>query len=134
MKGYIIFYINFFPELGQNVEDIFKMIINYNKEVLDKLNSIFTIQTILSTQETGIEITFNRDKEVNNWCKKNNVKWIEFTNGAIIRGLKNRKSWSSNWEKVMHEPQFINKISELKIVDANSHFPDIQKFLSKEIF
>ena len=103
-------------------------------EVLNKLNSVFTIQTILSTQETGIEITFNRDKEVNNWCKKNDVRWIEFTNGAIIRGLKNRKSWSSNWEKVMHEPQFINKISELKIVDANSHFPDIQKFLSKEIF
>jgi len=39
-------------------------------EVLNKLNSVFTIQTIFSTQETGIEITFNRDKEVNNWCEK----------------------------------------------------------------
>lgn len=37
MKGYVIFYINFFPDLGQDMETIFKMIVSHNKEMLDKV-------------------------------------------------------------------------------------------------
>jgi len=36
MKGYVVFYINFFPDLGQDIETIFKMIISHNKDMLDK--------------------------------------------------------------------------------------------------
>jgi hypothetical protein len=36
-KGFIVFYINYFPEQGQNVDDTINLIRNQNKALLDKL-------------------------------------------------------------------------------------------------
>jgi hypothetical protein len=64
MKGYVIFYINFFPDLGQDMETIFKMIISHNKEMLDKVreHGEYDIIFVPTTKEaTRVEkIDFDR--------------------------------------------------------------------------
>lgn len=64
MKGYVIFYINFFPDLGQDMETIFKMIVSHNKEMLDRLkeHGEYDIIFVPTTKEaTRVEkIDFDR--------------------------------------------------------------------------
>jgi hypothetical protein len=38
-KGFIVFYINFFPEQGQNVDETITLIRNQNKALLDQLKA-----------------------------------------------------------------------------------------------
>jgi deoxyribodipyrimidine photo-lyase len=102
-------------------------------EVLDKINSTYNIHKIFSSQETGIALTFNRDLEVKKWCKQRKISWKECENGAIIRGLQNRSSWSANWEKVMCSPVYINDIVALNVLDCNIEFPNVKESLSSEV-
>lgn len=37
MKGFVVFYINFFPELGQNVEEILALMKKFNADVITKI-------------------------------------------------------------------------------------------------
>ena len=43
--------------------------------ILEFISQKFIIKGIYSHQETGLKVTYDRDKTVNNWCKeKNNFK------------------------------------------------------------
>ena len=77
----------------------------FHDEVLNVLNQIksnFLIDKIYSHEETGIKITYDRDKAVQVFCKKNNIQWIELQTNAIVRGLKNRWDWTARWKKYMN--------------------------------
>lgn len=69
------------------------------------LNS-YTIHSIFSHQETGLLITFNRDKEFKRYCRNNSINWIENNNNGVLRGLVNREDWFEKWEEYMNLPQF----------------------------
>lgn len=58
---------------------------------------------LISHMETGVGITFQRDKDVQSWCRKNNVEWIEFPQQAVQRGRKNRRNWNESWDEFMHD-------------------------------
>ena len=80
-----------------------------NGEVISTINSIlelYTIKNVYSHQETGIRITYDRDKAFKRFCKNNQINWVENINNGIFRGLKNRSNWVVQWEKYMNEPQF----------------------------
>jgi len=69
-----------------------------------QLNSIFSINEIWSYEETGIAKTFNRDKQIKDWCNAAQIKWSEYATGAVQRGLNNRSSWDKHWQKTMRQP------------------------------
>lgn len=74
-------------------------------EAIDAFEEIaeqYKIQHIYSYQESGIQITYDRDKKVKAYCKAHQIEWIEFQRDGIIRGIKNRKDWDKNWYKSMH--------------------------------
>ncbi len=80
----------------------------FYREVLDVLSAIqtqFTIHTLYSHQETGLKITFNRDKEIAKFCQKQEIIWLEFPSDAVVRGKKRTLSWEKRWEKTMQAPQ-----------------------------
>lgn len=60
------------------------------------------IVELLSHEETGHLISYERDKRVRRWCKKRGVVWREFQQNGIIRGLKDRvkadfaKRWTAH--------------------------------------
>jgi deoxyribodipyrimidine photo-lyase len=120
-------------------------IISIKEEVVPVFERIFNhmpIDTVFSTQETGIERTYNRDKAFNNFCKGKGVKWQEFRNGGVIRGLKNRNTWKNYWYAYMaqkiktidlskglfQEPHLIaNLFKENSIELPFADYPQMQK-------
>jgi len=58
---------------GAKIHIFFDEVLN----VLERLRQKYVIQTIHSHEETGIKITYDRDKAVQSFCKKNNIQWTE---------------------------------------------------------
>ena len=70
-------------------------------EIFKKLHDLLAIESVFSSQETGIKITFDRDIAISKWFKQQNIVWHEFITNGIIRGLKNRKAWKESWDNYM---------------------------------
>ena len=72
--------------------------------ILEFISQKFIIKGIYSHQETGLKVTYDRDKTVNNWCKEKKIILNEYLQQGVFRGIKNRKNWLQNWEKLMNQP------------------------------
>jgi len=59
---------------------------------LDKLHKAYQFEGIVSHEESGSAITYERDKAVARWCMSHEVQWKEFTQSGVIRGLKSRNN------------------------------------------
>ena len=70
-------------------------------EVFSKLNQQSPINEILSHQETWNDWTFQRDKQLKSWCSAHKIKWQEFPQNAVVRGLKDRDLWAGAWQQYM---------------------------------
>ena len=76
-----------FDFIKQSLENINQTLKLQNVEVLvveeeavsvfEKLNSEIKINQIFSHQETGIKITYDRDKSFARYCKNNFINWQE---------------------------------------------------------
>lgn len=71
----------------------------------------FNVKHLLSYQESGTQITWNRDKKIQTICNKRNVQWIEYQRDGIIRGIKNRQDWDKQWYRTMHQPIIENRFT-----------------------
>lgn len=80
-------------------------------DVYENLYLNFKIQEIFSYQESGTRITWERDKKINSFCKKQEISWSESQRDGIIRGIKNRIDWNKHWHAVMHRPIIKNEYS-----------------------
>jgi deoxyribodipyrimidine photo-lyase len=61
--------------------------------VLNQLQETYQISAIYSHQETGILVTYERDKAFNRYCKNNLINWHESIHNGVYRGLKDREHW-----------------------------------------
>ena len=61
---------------------------------INQLQTTYQITNIYSHQETGLLVTFNRDKSFKRFCKNNLINWHENINNGVQRGLKNRDQWT----------------------------------------
>lgn len=89
-----------------------KEVIIFNTDmitVLDTIESQFTIKTIYSYQESGIQLTYDRDKLIKEYCKAKQIVWKEFQSDGIIRGIKNRVGWDKHWYATMHKSVIVNQ-------------------------
>lgn len=73
--------------------------------LFQKLSQSYRIKTVLSHQETGIQLTYQRDKRVATFFKANGILWREFPQQGVKRGRKDRKNWSQDWYALMASPQ-----------------------------
>jgi deoxyribodipyrimidine photo-lyase len=112
--------------IKQSLEDINEGLKVYNTKVLavnsevipcfNQLQNYFKIDHIYSHQETGLLITYNRDKDVNRYCKNNSIEWTENINNGVLRGLLNREDWFEHWDRYMHDKQFCFEPKENQFV------------------
>jgi len=96
-------------DLNKQLEHSNTQILSVSSEVNQAFNAIqeiYKIDTVFSHQETGLKITYERDKAFKRYCKNNQINWVENTNNGIFRALKDRKNWVSEWEKYMNDRQF----------------------------
>jgi deoxyribodipyrimidine photo-lyase len=97
-----------------------------NAEVITAFNQLqntFKLNTVFSHQETGLLITYNRDKDFTRYCRNNNINWTENNNNGVLRGLLDREDWFDMWDDYMNK-QPINIIYNadkfLSIEEINS--------------
>ena len=78
-----------------------------NSEVLTfftELTKVYNILNVFSTNESGLDITYQRDKRFLKFCESHDIIWNEYQNGGVIRGKKNRTGWSNAWYRYMSKP------------------------------
>ncbi|WP_165730956.1 cryptochrome/deoxyribodipyrimidine photo-lyase family protein [Polaribacter sp. 20A6] len=80
-------------------------------DVFNYLIEEFDVKNVFSYQESGIQITWNRDKTISSFLKKHKITWQEFQRDGILRGIKNRENWNKNWHITMHAPIIQNRYS-----------------------
>ena len=103
-----------FRFIKQSILEMNSLLTEYNTEILtihsdviqslQSISEYYNILNIFSHQETGIKITYDRDKAVAKYCKNKNIKWIENINNGVFRGITNRKKWRRTWEEYMSQP------------------------------
>jgi deoxyribodipyrimidine photo-lyase len=94
-----------------------------NEEVLsvfEKIQDKFTVRKLLSHQEIGNGLTFQRDQKVLDFCKTNSWNWMEFPTNGIVRKLKSRKVWNERWLERMTTPIIDVPLQKLNSIDASS--------------
>ena len=72
--------------------------------VLETLRRDYGFTRMLSHEETGNRITYDRDIRVKRWAKTQGVEWTEIPQYGVIRGLKSRNGWAARWNKMMRGP------------------------------
>jgi deoxyribodipyrimidine photo-lyase len=70
-------------------------------EVLGRLQDATPIHTLYSHEETGLAVTFERDRAVAGFAAAAGVQWQEFPCNGVSRGLRNRRGWNRRWEQTM---------------------------------
>jgi deoxyribodipyrimidine photo-lyase len=74
------------------------------EKTFSRLLETYDIKEVFSHQEIGNGLTFERDKNISIFFKKNGIRWIEFPTNGIIRGLKHRDGWDKKWMQTMLTP------------------------------
>ncbi len=74
-------------------------------EVLAQLHAVHRFDTLWSHQETGLGLSFDRDRRVMRWCRENDVRWRELAQHGVFRGRSRRaEGWGRAWLERMTEP------------------------------
>lgn len=117
-----------FDFIKQSIEDLNQQLTPFNTHilavegevipVLEKLRHLIPLKGIYSHIETGIGLTFQRDKEVFKWCTQYNITWKEERQQGVFRGMQNRKKWIQQWSALMNEEQL--------------PYPNKQAFITKD--
>ena len=69
--------------------------------LLEVLQQHVEIAAVYSHEETGLDITYRRDKAVSRWLLKQGIPWHESQNHGVERGRRNRDQWNKNWHTFM---------------------------------
>jgi len=134
----------------QSLEDLNHRLSKINAKILivksnaldafEKLNDLFDIQQVFSMEETGIKVTYDRDKALTKFFKNQNVDWKESQNNGVRRGLKNRKGWSLMWTVYMSQalhsfdPEKANFIKKEAVEKLMTNFqPFLPSFKKEEL-
>ena len=100
---------------------------------INQLLSSYQISKIFSHQETGILVTYERDKNFKRFCKNNLIDWVENINNGVQRGLKNRDKWvelSNTYfetDPLPFQPDSnqLLSIEEIESLESNFKIPDL---------
>jgi deoxyribodipyrimidine photo-lyase len=106
-------------DLNFELEDYQTKLHTFHAEVPDVFEYILkthTIDTVFSHQETGIRLTYDRDRQMQQFFEQKDIEWQEFTNNSVQRGRKNRRGWAQEWQTYMQQPLATPNLSQLQAV------------------
>lgn len=105
-----------FDFIKQSLVELNEQLERYNTTILicqgciiktfEKIKQTYNISQLYSHQETGLNITYIRDKSVKKWCVTQGISWKEFNQQGVFRGLTNRKKWLAKWTELMNKTQY----------------------------
>ncbi len=74
-------------------------------DVFSALHREYGLEAIHAHEETGLQWTFDRDRQVRRWARNAGVSVREQAQHGVVRGLKSRDGWAARWEQRMAEPR-----------------------------
>ena len=117
-------------EMNEKLQRINGRLVIFHNEALsvfEALSKEYAIHTLFSHQEIGNKLTYNRDINVQSFCKQNNINWKEYQLHGVIRKLKSRKDWEQRWKtKMMEQPKMVSEDS-WNFIDLDSTFYNLIK-------
>lgn len=124
-------------EMNNQLLPLNRKILIFHADMLDVLLSLtdqIDIKQIFSYQESGINLTWKRDKDISRFCKANNIGWKEYQRDGIHRAIKNRKGWDEQWFATMSKPCIDPKLSRvIDKLNITNKFPIGKTFLKRII-
>lgn len=91
------------------------------RNVFENLSEKFSIQKVFSHQETGVQLTYDRDLELQDFFSKKKILWKEFQSNGVVRGLKNRNGWDQMWYKTMLGAPFVVDLGQVKFFSMEDY-------------
>ena len=73
-------------------------------EALDQIQNYYTIDTMYAHEETGNNLTYQRDLSVIRYCQSHKFKLIEYPHNGVVRRLQSRDSRSPIQRERMSQP------------------------------
>lgn len=74
-------------------------------EVLQSLRCEFPFTHLFSHEETGPGWSYTRDLAVADWCRSQDVHWLESPQTGVVRRLRSRAGWAARWAQRMNAPE-----------------------------
>ena len=101
------FYAQSLDEAGRNLYRLGVPLLCARGEMLVVLDAIARRQPfrLVSHEETGNWLSFQRDLEVKRWCEKSGTQWFEAIQNNVVRRLQDRNGWAAIWEQRMASPR-----------------------------
>ena len=109
-----------------SIKDMNKELSKYNRSVtifyeeanivFDYLRSCFKLSTVFSYKESGIQLTYDRDKIIGKFFKQYKVRWIEFNRHAIQRGKHCLVDWNNSYKNYLESSPIQNVFSNSNLV------------------
>ena len=101
-------------------------------KVFEHLLDTHDVKNVFSYQESGVQLTWNRDNAIAELLKKNEVQWTEFQRDGVVRGIKNRDGWDKQWYGTMNQSQVQNRFTKNAFESIENPFP-IEPELKKQL-
>lgn len=70
-------------------------------DVFAWLTERYQIKNVWSYQESGTNLTCERDKTMDAFFRSHHIIWKQFQRDGIIRGIQNRNGWDERWLSAM---------------------------------
>lgn len=99
--------------------------------VLEQLRQQLGVICLHAHEETGNAWTFKRDISVRQWASAQGVRFYEYPQFGVVRGLTNRDRWASAWTRFMSQslyPEPDRLIRALDPVGARAAFQSCPAF------
>ena len=129
--------------IKESIRDLNESLKPYNSKILaietnvipafNHILSHYSVKHVFSHQETGILVTFNRDKLFSRFCKNNLITWHENINNGVFRGLQDRSEWTEKCQAFFemaplpfapHKNQLLS-IEDIEALENNIKIPSL---------
>lgn len=72
-------------------------------EIFKAIHQKYGVEKVFSYEETGLKVTYDRDKVLTKYFHENDIEWQEFQTNGVVRRLRSRDTWTENWHNFMHQ-------------------------------
>ena len=90
-------------------------------DIIPQIHEQIGIHKIFSHEETGIKVTYDRDKILSQFVREKSIQCPEYQTNGIMRGKPNRADWMKDWHVFMSKPLVnisIELLQKLVVTDA----------------
>ena len=111
--------------MNERLSIVGRKVLIFHAEAIDVfsfLSSEFDVKQVFSHQESGTQITWDRDKEIAQLLNRKSIEWTEFQRDGIVRGIKNRDNWDEQWFTHVGSPIISNQYSHSSMDEIDHPF------------